>query len=120
MKRVLRFHGVNQADPARRVGFHRQSVSRWARRLEREGKKALQRAPRAGRSPCLNADDWRHIERVLKPGPQDLEYETQLWMARQVRNRFVTAQRKPQIGPTFLKYTGLFLTSFLALLCQLH
>ncbi|MBZ5546164.1 MAG: helix-turn-helix domain-containing protein, partial [Acidobacteriia bacterium] len=41
--------GVYEAEVARRVGVHRQSVNRWARQLAQGGRQALKRAPRAGR-----------------------------------------------------------------------
>ena len=43
--------GVYEAEVARRVGVHRQSVNRWARQLAQGGRQALKRAPRAGRPP---------------------------------------------------------------------
>src|SRR5436190_1347864 len=39
--------GVPQAEVARRVGVHRQSVSRWAQQLQRGGQRALKKAGRA-------------------------------------------------------------------------
>src|SRR5256712_6868722 len=41
--------GVHQAEVARRVRAHRQSVSRWAQQLEEGGLRGLKRAGRAGR-----------------------------------------------------------------------
>jgi transposase len=58
---------------------HRQSVSRWARELEQDGKRALRKAGCAGRRPRLHAEDLRRIEKGLKRGPQALGYETSLW-----------------------------------------
>src|SRR5437773_2117065 len=71
--------GVPQAEVARRVGVHRQSVSRWAQQLQRGGQRALKKAGRAGRRPRLRPEDLRRIERGLKRGPQALGYETSLW-----------------------------------------
>ena len=71
--------GVPQAEVARRVGVHRQSVNRWAQQLQRGGQRALKKAGRAGRRPRLRAEDLRRIERGLKRGPQALGYETSLW-----------------------------------------
>ena len=76
--RLLR-QGVPQADVARRVGVHRQSVSRWVQQLERGGQRALKKAGRAGRRPRLRPEDLRCVERGLKRGPQALGYETSLW-----------------------------------------
>src|SRR5436309_14762980 len=71
--------GVPQAEVARRVGVHRQSVSRWAQQLQRGGQRALKKAGRAGRKARLHPEDLRRIERGLKRGPQALGYETSLW-----------------------------------------
>jgi transposase len=71
--------GVHQAEVARRVGVHRQSVSRWAQKLQQGGLRALKKAGSAGRKPRLRPEDLRRIERGLKRGPQALGYETSLW-----------------------------------------
>ena len=73
--------GLPEAEVARRVGVHRQSVNRWARQLARGGRQALKRAPRAGRPPRLSAADRQRIERGLKRGPEALGYGTSLWTA---------------------------------------
>src|SRR5487761_1471096 len=49
--------GISQSEVARQVGAHRQSVSRWTRQLEREGRPGLKR------------------------GPEQLGNETKLWTA---------------------------------------
>src|SRR2546427_10914462 len=76
--------GVPQAEVARRVGVHRQSVSRWAQQLQRGGQRSLKKAGRAGRRPRLRPEDLRRIERGLKRGPQALGYETSLWTSGRV------------------------------------
>jgi transposase len=73
--------GVHQAEVARRVGVHRQSVSRWAEELKRGGKRALRMAGRAGRRPRLRSEDLRRIEKGLKRGPKALGHETGMWTA---------------------------------------
>ena len=73
--------GVHQSEVARRVGVHRQSVSRWAQQLEAEGLHGLKKAGRAGRRPRLSAEDLKKIECGLKRGPEALGYETGLWTA---------------------------------------
>jgi len=73
--------GLSQAEVARRVGVHRQSVSRWRKAEGRAGWKA---AGRAGRKPRLSPADLQRLERGLKQGPQALGYATQLWTARRV------------------------------------
>ncbi len=73
--------GYPEAEVARRIGVHRQSVNRWAQDLARGGRVALKRAGRAGRKPRLTADDLRRIEHGLKRGPEALGYGTSLWTA---------------------------------------
>jgi len=73
--------GVLQAEVARQVGVHRQSVGRWAQQLAGGGRRSLKKAGRAGRKPRLKAADLRRIEHGLKRGPQALGYETDLWTA---------------------------------------
>ena len=81
--RLLR-KGVSQSEVAREVGVHRQSVSRWARQLEREGRSGLKGAGRAGRKPRLGARDRARIAQGLKRGPEHLGYDTGLWTAARV------------------------------------
>jgi transposase len=72
---------MHEAEVARRVGAHRQSVNRWARQLARGGRQALKRTPRAGRPPQLSAADGQRIVQGLKRGPEVLGYGTSLWTA---------------------------------------
>jgi transposase len=76
--------GVHQSEVARRVGVHRQSVSRWARQLEEAGRAGLKRAGRAGRKPKLSEADLKRIEQGLKQGPEALGYATSLWTRQRV------------------------------------
>jgi transposase len=73
--------GVHEAEVARRVGVHRQSVNRWARQLDEQGIRGLKKAGRAGRKPRLTDSDLRKIEEGLKRGPEALGYESSLWTA---------------------------------------
>jgi transposase len=75
---VVAAKGIHQSELARRVGVHRQSVSRWAQQLEAEGLHGLKKA---GRRPRLSAEDLKKIECGLKRGPEALGYETGLWTA---------------------------------------
>lgn len=76
--------GYSEAEVARRVGAHRQSVSRWAKSLEAGGRAALKRAAQPGRKPRLRADDLQRIEVALKKGPEAAGYGTCLWTAARV------------------------------------
>ena len=49
--------GIHEAEVARRVGAHRQSVNRWARQLNEYGIEGLKKAGRAGRKPRLSEKD---------------------------------------------------------------
>jgi transposase len=76
--------GLSQSEVARRVGAHRQSVSKWAAELQANGRAGLKKAGRAGRKPRLSAEQISQIEHGLKRGPQALGYETSLWTANRV------------------------------------
>ena len=58
--------GLSQSEVARRVGAHRQSVSKWAAELEAKGRTGLKQAGRAGRKPRLSAEQMSQIEHGLK------------------------------------------------------
>lgn len=73
--------GVSEAEVARRVGVHRQSVNRWGQQLAKGGRSALKRAAHTGRPPQLSAADRKRIEQGLKRGPEALGYRTSLWTA---------------------------------------
>jgi transposase len=76
--------GLPQAEVARRVGVHRQSVSRWAATLQSKGATGLKKAGRAGRKPRLNAAHLAALEEGLKAGPQACGYPTALWTSQRV------------------------------------
>ncbi|MEE8542893.1 MAG: IS630 family transposase [Gammaproteobacteria bacterium] len=78
---TLLAHGVREAEVARRVGVHRQSVHRWARHFQTAGRTGLKRAGRAGRKPRLTTADRRRIVAGLTRGPEALGYGTPLWTA---------------------------------------
>ena len=71
--------GIPEAEVARQVGVHRQSVNRWAKQLVESGRAGLRKAGRAGRKPGLSESDLKRIERGLKQGPEALGYQTSLW-----------------------------------------
>ncbi len=73
--------GVPEAEVARRVGVHRQSVNRWAQQLAKGGRSSLKRAARTGRPPQLSAADRKRIKQGLESGPEALGYRTGLWTA---------------------------------------
>ena len=83
--RLLR-QGLSQSEVARRVGVHRQSVSRWARELEQSGVHGLRKAAGAGRPARLDASQLAEVELALKRGPEALGYASGLWTARRVRD----------------------------------
>lgn len=71
--------GLPQAEVARQVGVHRQSVSRWAQVARVKGKSALLKAGRAGRLPRLSATQQEEIKTALLQGPEAHGYPTALW-----------------------------------------
>jgi transposase len=83
--RLLR-QGLSQSEVARRVGVHRQSVSRWARELDQSGLHGLRKAPRSGRRAKLDRGQLAALELALKLGPEAFGYASGLWTARRVRD----------------------------------
>jgi transposase len=77
--------GHSEAEVARRLGVHRQSVNRWAKALDTGGRNGLRRAARAGRRPKLNDDDLAGLEQCLKQGPEQFGYLSGLWTLARVR-----------------------------------
>jgi len=73
--------GLSEAEVARQVGVHRQSVNRWARQLVVAGRASLKKAGRAGRKPKLSAVQLRRVEQGLQRGPEALGFDTSLWTA---------------------------------------
>ncbi|MBX3026696.1 helix-turn-helix domain-containing protein [bacterium] len=57
--------GVKPAEVARRVGVHRQSVSRWVQQLATHGRAGLKRGARGA---ALTASQRRQLERALQRG----------------------------------------------------
>ncbi len=76
---VLLRKGLSEAEVARQVGVHRQSVNRWAKQIEEQGKSGLKKAGRAGRKSRLSEADLKRLEIGLKRGSEALGYETNLW-----------------------------------------
>src|SRR5437870_5190483 len=68
--------GIHQSEVARRLGVHRQSVSRWAAALHKEGKASLRKAGRAGRLPRISVEQKEQIKAALVEGPQAHGYTT--------------------------------------------
>jgi transposase len=76
--------GYIEAEVARRVGVHRQSVNRWAKQLAENGKLALKKAGRSGRKPRLSEEQLLRVQTVLKAGAETFGYDTGLWTAARV------------------------------------
>jgi transposase len=76
--------GLSEAEVARQVGVHRQSVNRWAQQLATGGRSALKHPGRAGRKSKLSEGDRRQIVAGLKRGPEALGFTTSLWTAERV------------------------------------
>ena len=99
--RLLRSN-VHPAEVARRVGVHRQSVSRWQQQLKQQGVAGLRKAGRAGRPPKLSPDQLLQLEAELLQGPKALGYSTELWTTQRIadliRRRFQVVYHRDHIG----------------------
>ena len=58
--------GLSEAEVARQVGAHRQSVNRWVQQIDKHGRGGLKKAGRAGRKPRLNETELKKLETKLK------------------------------------------------------
>lgn len=76
--------GLSEAEVARQVGAHRQSVNRWAKAIEEQGREGLRQAGRAGRRSRLSEAEFKQLEEKLKRGAQAAGYESNLWTLERV------------------------------------
>ena len=75
---------MSEAEVTRQVGVHRQSVNRWAKQIEEQGREGLKHAGQAGRKSRLSQADLKDLEERLKRGAEALGYETNLWTLERV------------------------------------
>jgi transposase len=76
--------GIHKAEVARRLGVHRQSVTRWAKAVDDRGKAALAKAGRAGRLPRMSSTQKEELKTALLQGPESHGYSTGLWTVARV------------------------------------
>jgi transposase len=70
---------LNNSEIGRRLKVSNQTVSRWRKQYQQEGKGALRRAGRSKRLPCLSEADKARLVELLVQGPEPPGYETPLW-----------------------------------------
>jgi transposase len=76
--------GIHEAEVARLVGVHRQSVNRWARQLSEYGVSGLRKIAPPGRKPQLTAANLNTIRKALKRGAEALGHDSDFWTTRRV------------------------------------
>jgi transposase len=69
--------GVNEV--ARIVGAVPSSVSRWAKALRSGGLRALRAKPNCGARPRLTCEEKQRLIQILRHGPLDSGYPTEMW-----------------------------------------
>lgn len=77
--RLLQEGQMSQAQIARHLGVHRQSVSRWAQQLEQGGLQVLRCRDKVGRKPHLDASQWQQVLNLLQEGAQAAGFTTERW-----------------------------------------
>jgi putative transposase len=82
--RLLRAGRLAQAEIARRVGVSRASVTRWKRRLERDGRRGLRRRASPGRPSHLRPDQWAELLNVVRGSAVAAGFETERWTLRRI------------------------------------
>lgn len=83
--------GLPQAEVSRQMEVSRQSVSRWAAKLESEGEAALRNPRPRGRPGQLSREQLSELQRLLKAGAIAAGYATELWTLPRIR-ALITAQ----------------------------
>ena len=90
--------GRSQAEVARLTGVSRQSVSRWARAIAKDGLPGLRRAERVGRKPRLTALQLNELTRLLRAGAKASGFPNDRWtgprVAKVVEKRFRIVYRR--------------------------
>ncbi|MFI1184423.1 helix-turn-helix domain-containing protein, partial [Streptomyces sp. NPDC020799] len=76
--------GRSQAEIARMVGIHPESVRRWKRLWERGGLESLRRRPAGGRPPRLDDTQVEAVRAALEQGAQAHGFEADLWTLERV------------------------------------
>ena len=82
--RLLENNSMDQSEVACRLHVCRQTVSRWMKEFRAGGKKALNKAGRAGRKAELTEADREWLKYLLLEGPEELGFETSLWTCARV------------------------------------
>jgi transposase len=76
--------GLSQSEVSRKLGVHRQSVSRWHQGWKKSGAQSLKHPGRAGRKPRLEPAQLEKLGQGLKQGPEALGYGNGLWTSSRV------------------------------------
>ena len=77
--------GLTQAEVARRLSVSRESVRRWANRIQAFGvTKGLKNAERVGRKSRLGAAELKKLQRILNAGPVKSGYGRGQWSLRRI------------------------------------
>jgi transposase len=77
--------GYTQAEVAKFLGVHRNTVWRWFKRYRQQGKAGLRAKPQKGRPPKLNAQQEGEVLHWFSRSPTEFGFPTELWTARRVR-----------------------------------
>jgi len=75
----LLLQGKKVAEVARLVGASWSAVKRWKVAVRKRGVAALASKPHPGRKPFLTKRQKRQLDRILRRGPLQAGYRTDLW-----------------------------------------
>lgn len=77
--------GLSQAEVARRLKITRESVRRWANRIDTYGSKlGLRKAGRAGRKPKIGPAELKRLKAILNAGPGKSGFPSGPWSLKRV------------------------------------
>src|SRR5436190_8238405 len=90
------------AEIVRLVGASLSSVKRWKRAWQEGGVAALAAKPHPGPTPKLSEDQKQELVTILKDGPTQVGYRTDLWTCARVtevvRKRFRVSYHPDHVG----------------------
>jgi len=76
--------GLRQQQVAAKLGVTPSAVSKWVKARQVGGDTALQAKPHTGRTPKLNDRRVARLDKLLRRGPTQHGYATELWTLRRV------------------------------------
>jgi transposase len=99
--KLLQADKLTQQEIAKRLGVSRESVSKWKRHLEAEGRKGLKARRSSGRPAKLSRKQQQDLLRLLSQGAVRAEYATERWTLKRIQ-QVIQKQYQVSYHPKYL------------------